>query len=89
MNECDVDDDLDRVKKRGGGKGEIPQPSAQPSGSRTHDRSTVLVCVSLTVCVLNLQSDGDTVTDANPHLASCCELLELVLRKGLQRQHLP
>lgn len=54
-----------------------------------HDKSTVCVCVSLTVCVLNLQSDGDTVTDANPHLASCCELLELVLRKGLQRQHLP
>ncbi|KAM8730665.1 uncharacterized protein AB9X84_000657 isoform 2-T3 [Acanthopagrus schlegelii] len=25
------------------------------------------------------------VTDANPHLASCCELLELVLRKGLQQ----
>lgn len=39
------------------------------------------------VCVLNLQSDGDAVTDANPHLASCCELLELVLRKGLQRQY--
>ncbi|XP_053197976.1 uncharacterized protein si:ch211-250n8.1 [Scomber japonicus] len=40
---------------------------------------------TLKVCVLNLQSDGDTVTDSNPHLASCCELLELLLRKGLQQ----
>ncbi|XP_047465223.1 uncharacterized protein si:ch211-250n8.1 [Mugil cephalus] len=40
---------------------------------------------TLKVCVLNLQSDGETVTDSNPHLASCCELLELVLRKGLQQ----
>uniref|UniRef100_A0A3Q0SZZ5 Uncharacterized protein n=1 Tax=Amphilophus citrinellus TaxID=61819 RepID=A0A3Q0SZZ5_AMPCI len=40
---------------------------------------------SLKVCVLNLQSDGETLTDSNPHLASCCELLELVLRKGLQQ----
>lgn len=40
---------------------------------------------SLKVCVLNLQSDGETVTDSKPHLASCCELLELVLRKGLQQ----
>ncbi|XP_042253076.1 uncharacterized protein si:ch211-250n8.1 isoform X1 [Thunnus thynnus] len=40
---------------------------------------------TLKVCVLNLQSDGETVTDTNPHLASCCELLELVLRKGLQQ----
>lgn len=39
------------------------------------------------MCVLNLQSGGEMVTDANPHLASCCELLELVLRKGLQRQY--
>ncbi|XP_069012286.1 uncharacterized protein [Embiotoca jacksoni] len=40
---------------------------------------------TLKVCVLNLQSDGEMVTDSNPHLASCCELLELVLRKGLQQ----
>ncbi|XP_027145066.1 uncharacterized protein si:ch211-250n8.1 [Larimichthys crocea] len=40
---------------------------------------------TLKVCVLNLQSDGEMVTDTNPHLASCCELLELVLRKGLQQ----
>uniref|UniRef100_A0A667ZQN5 Uncharacterized protein n=1 Tax=Myripristis murdjan TaxID=586833 RepID=A0A667ZQN5_9TELE len=39
----------------------------------------------LAVCLLNLQSDGDTVTDSSPHLASCCELLELILRKGLQQ----
>ncbi|KAF7204927.1 transcript variant X3 [Nothobranchius furzeri] len=42
------------------------------------------VCVAV-VCVLNLQSGGDAVTDSNPHLPSCCELLELVLRKGLQQ----
>ncbi|XP_054454459.1 uncharacterized protein si:ch211-250n8.1 isoform X2 [Anoplopoma fimbria] len=40
---------------------------------------------TLRVCVLNLQSDGGIVSDTNPHLASCCELLELVLRKGLQQ----
>ncbi|XP_029977273.1 uncharacterized protein LOC115410010 [Sphaeramia orbicularis] len=40
---------------------------------------------TLKVCVLNLQSDGQTITNTNPHLASCCELLELVLRKGLQQ----
>ncbi|KAK2885082.1 hypothetical protein Q8A73_021556 [Channa argus] len=40
---------------------------------------------TLKVCVLNLQSDEEPVTDANPHLASCCELIELVLRKGLQQ----
>ncbi|XP_029933150.1 uncharacterized protein LOC115377495 isoform X3 [Myripristis murdjan] len=40
---------------------------------------------TLKVCLLNLQSDGDTVTDSSPHLASCCELLELILRKGLQQ----
>nr|XP_046233847.1 uncharacterized protein si:ch211-250n8.1 isoform X2 [Scatophagus argus] len=40
---------------------------------------------TLKVCVLNLQSCGEMVTDTNPHLASCCELLELVLRKGLQQ----
>uniref|UniRef100_A0A3Q1HBZ6 Uncharacterized protein n=1 Tax=Anabas testudineus TaxID=64144 RepID=A0A3Q1HBZ6_ANATE len=40
---------------------------------------------TLKVCVLNLQSDGEVVTDTNPHLASCCELIELVLRKGLQQ----
>ncbi|KAM9424176.1 uncharacterized protein KZ484_012225 [Pholidichthys leucotaenia] len=40
---------------------------------------------TLKVCVLNLQTDGPTVTDTSPYLASCCELLELVLRKGLQQ----
>ncbi|XP_061764793.1 uncharacterized protein si:ch211-250n8.1 isoform X2 [Nerophis ophidion] len=40
---------------------------------------------ALKVCVLNLQSDGESVTDSSPHLVSCCELLELVLRKGLQQ----
>ncbi|XP_051926445.1 uncharacterized protein si:ch211-250n8.1 isoform X2 [Hippocampus zosterae] len=41
---------------------------------------------ALKVCLLNLQSDdGQTVTDSSPHLTSCCQLLELVLRKGLQQ----
>ncbi|KAM6951480.1 uncharacterized protein FYW47_014991 [Aplochiton taeniatus] len=40
---------------------------------------------TLKVCILNLQSDGETVMDSNPHLSSCCELLELILRKGLQQ----
>ncbi|XP_078135500.1 uncharacterized protein LOC144536307 [Sander vitreus] len=40
---------------------------------------------TLKLCVLNLQSNGDMVSDTNPHLASCCQLLELVLRKGLQQ----
>ncbi|KAM4525276.1 uncharacterized protein PAE49_001254 isoform 2-T2 [Odontesthes bonariensis] len=43
-----------------------------------------LIC-SLKVCVLNLQSGGEVVTDSNPLLASCCQLLELVFRKGLQQ----
>ncbi|KAI4796050.1 hypothetical protein KUCAC02_029479, partial [Chaenocephalus aceratus] len=40
---------------------------------------------TLKVCVLSLQSEGGLVTDSSPHLASCCELLELLLRKGLQQ----
>ncbi|XP_056626915.1 uncharacterized protein si:ch211-250n8.1 [Triplophysa dalaica] len=39
---------------------------------------------TLKVCILNLKSEG-TVTDSSPHLVSCCELLELILRKGLQQ----
>ncbi|XP_066521891.1 uncharacterized protein si:ch211-250n8.1 isoform X2 [Hoplias malabaricus] len=39
---------------------------------------------TLKVCILQLQAGG-TVTDSSPHLASCCELLELILRKGLQQ----
>ncbi|XP_041714615.2 uncharacterized protein si:ch211-250n8.1 isoform X1 [Coregonus clupeaformis] len=40
---------------------------------------------TLKVCILNLQTEEGTVTDVNPHLSSCCELLELILRKGLQQ----
>ncbi|XP_071397597.1 uncharacterized protein [Centroberyx affinis] len=40
---------------------------------------------TLKVCLLNLQADGELVTDSSPHLSSCCELLELILRKGLQQ----
>ncbi|XP_036427908.1 uncharacterized protein si:ch211-250n8.1 isoform X2 [Colossoma macropomum] len=39
---------------------------------------------TLKVCILQLQAEG-SVTDSSPHLASCCELLELILRKGLQQ----
>ncbi|KAL7856690.1 hypothetical protein SRHO_G00155890 [Serrasalmus rhombeus] len=39
---------------------------------------------TLKVCILQLQAEG-TVTDSSPHLATCCELLELILRKGLQQ----
>ncbi|XP_019902125.2 uncharacterized protein si:ch211-250n8.1 isoform X2 [Esox lucius] len=40
---------------------------------------------TLKVCILNLQTVEGTVTDVSPHLSSCCELLELILRKGLQQ----
>ncbi|KAM9717002.1 uncharacterized protein ACNS7B_022759 isoform 1-T1 [Menidia menidia] len=43
-----------------------------------------LLC-SLKVCVQNLRSGGGVVTDSSPQLSPCCELLELVLRKGLQQ----
>ncbi|KAI4900745.1 hypothetical protein NFI96_016715 [Prochilodus magdalenae] len=39
---------------------------------------------TLKVCILQLQAEG-TVTDSSPQLVSCCELLELILRKGLQQ----
>ncbi|XP_051968500.1 uncharacterized protein LOC127633446 isoform X2 [Xyrauchen texanus] len=39
---------------------------------------------TLKVCILNLKLEG-TVTDSSLHLASCCEFLELILRKGLQQ----
>ncbi|KAL0984052.1 hypothetical protein UPYG_G00136470 [Umbra pygmaea] len=40
---------------------------------------------TLKVCIMNLQTDRGIVTDVNPYLSSCCELLELILRKGLQQ----
>lgn len=48
-----------------------------------------IVCIFFPrpVCILNLQTEEGTVTDVNPHLSSCCELLELILRKGLQREY--
>ncbi|XP_028826314.1 uncharacterized protein LOC114784789 isoform X2 [Denticeps clupeoides] len=39
---------------------------------------------TLKVCILNLQSESPVI-DRSPHLSSCCELLELILRKGLQQ----
>ncbi|XP_026879046.2 uncharacterized protein si:ch211-250n8.1 isoform X2 [Electrophorus electricus] len=39
---------------------------------------------SLKVCILQLQEEG-LLTDSSPPLASCCELLEHILRKGLQK----
>ncbi|KPP62814.1 hypothetical protein Z043_118975, partial [Scleropages formosus] len=35
-------------------------------------------------CILSLTSEGG-VTDSNPQLSSCCQLLELIFRKGLQQ----
>ncbi|KAK6478353.1 hypothetical protein HHUSO_G20652 [Huso huso] len=40
---------------------------------------------TLKVCILNMQAEGRPVTDENPHLSSCCQLLEIILRKGLQQ----
>ncbi|KAG9350373.1 hypothetical protein JZ751_026728 [Albula glossodonta] len=40
---------------------------------------------TLKVCILSLQSDGGTITDSSPHLSSCCQLLEVIFRKGLQQ----
>ncbi|XP_031424374.1 uncharacterized protein si:ch211-250n8.1 isoform X1 [Clupea harengus] len=40
---------------------------------------------TLKVCILNFSQFGTPVTDSCPHLSSCCELLELILRKGLQQ----
>ncbi|XP_041942726.1 uncharacterized protein si:ch211-250n8.1 isoform X1 [Alosa sapidissima] len=40
---------------------------------------------TLKVCILNLSQSESPVTDSCPHLSSCCELLELIFRKGLQQ----
>ncbi|XP_077594375.1 uncharacterized protein LOC144211211 isoform X2 [Stigmatopora nigra] len=39
---------------------------------------------ALKACLLNLQP-LEAVTDSNPHLSNCCQLLELIFRKGLQQ----
>ncbi|XP_022522292.2 uncharacterized protein si:ch211-250n8.1 isoform X2 [Astyanax mexicanus] len=39
---------------------------------------------SLKVCIVQLQAEG-SVTDSSAQLSSCCELLELILRSGLQQ----
>ena len=36
--------------------------------------------------VLRLREGGGPCTDTSPHLASLCELLESILRKGLRRE---
>ncbi|XP_076123084.1 uncharacterized protein LOC143103165 isoform X3 [Alosa pseudoharengus] len=40
---------------------------------------------TLKVCILNLSQSESPVTDTCLHLSSCCELLELIFRKGLQQ----
>ncbi|XP_064179357.1 uncharacterized protein si:ch211-250n8.1 isoform X1 [Anguilla rostrata] len=40
---------------------------------------------TLKVCILSLQSDAAAITDASTQLSSCCQLLELIFRKGLQQ----
>ncbi|KAJ8264149.1 hypothetical protein GJAV_G00145790 [Gymnothorax javanicus] len=41
--------------------------------------------VTLKACILSFQSDAATVTDASSQLFSCCQLLEVIFRKGLQQ----
>ncbi|KAL4648067.1 hypothetical protein GN956_G8978 [Arapaima gigas] len=40
---------------------------------------------ALKVCLLSLKTERSVVTDSNPQLSSCCQLLELILRKGIQQ----
>uniref|UniRef100_UPI00398F30C5 uncharacterized protein isoform X1 n=1 Tax=Pristiophorus japonicus TaxID=55135 RepID=UPI00398F30C5 len=40
---------------------------------------------ALKACILNIQADKDLITDRNPHLASLCDVLEVILRKGIRQ----
>ncbi|XP_072339060.1 uncharacterized protein [Scyliorhinus torazame] len=40
---------------------------------------------ALKACILNIQADKDSITDCNPHLASMCDILEVILRKGIRQ----
>ncbi|XP_078081393.1 uncharacterized protein LOC144501480 isoform X2 [Mustelus asterias] len=40
---------------------------------------------ALKTCILSIQEDTDPITDCNPHLASMCDILEVILRKGIRQ----
>ncbi|XP_039183899.1 uncharacterized protein LOC120301151 isoform X4 [Crotalus tigris] len=40
---------------------------------------------ALKVCILNFQESNSPYTDSCPHLQSFCEILEMILRKGLKQ----
>ncbi|XP_006001745.1 uncharacterized protein SI:CH211-250N8.1 isoform X2 [Latimeria chalumnae] len=40
---------------------------------------------TLKACILNIQREDGPVTDQNPHLSSFCEILEIILRKGMKQ----
>ncbi|XP_053231948.1 uncharacterized protein LOC128407513 [Podarcis raffonei] len=40
---------------------------------------------TLKVCILNLQGSSSPYTDTSPHLQSFCEVLEMILRKGIKQ----
>ncbi|XP_069785430.1 uncharacterized protein [Narcine bancroftii] len=40
---------------------------------------------ALKACILNIQTDKDPITDCNPQLASLCDILEIILRKGIRQ----
>ncbi|XP_032900303.1 uncharacterized protein LOC116988012 isoform X1 [Amblyraja radiata] len=40
---------------------------------------------ALKACILNIQADNDPITDGHPHLTSLCDILEIILRKGIRQ----
>ncbi|XP_060700620.1 uncharacterized protein si:ch211-250n8.1 isoform X3 [Hemiscyllium ocellatum] len=40
---------------------------------------------ALKACILSLQADKDPITDRNVHLTSLCDILEIILRKGIRQ----
>ncbi|XP_025053243.1 uncharacterized protein LOC102379580 isoform X1 [Alligator sinensis] len=40
---------------------------------------------ALKVCILSLKEGNSPYTDASPHLTSFCEILEMILRKGMKQ----
>ncbi|XP_067914774.1 uncharacterized protein si:ch211-250n8.1 isoform X1 [Heterodontus francisci] len=40
---------------------------------------------ALKACILSIQADKDPITDCNPNLASMCDVLEIILRKGIRQ----
>ncbi|GCC19799.1 uncharacterized protein [Chiloscyllium punctatum] len=40
---------------------------------------------ALKACILSLQADKDPITDRNIHLTSLCDILEIILRKGIRQ----